>query len=133
MKRGKNKNIFLINLIFSIHLILVLIWFGLFLIPVSIWSMKTEFHFWYMTVLLIVQFVWGLALYNQTKKVTFICPFTTLMQFLRGYSIKDKMNYNHSFIAELFSRLKIKLSFSSVNILLIITYIIVAIQFLTNG
>ena len=40
------------------------------------------------------------------------------MQYSKGYKIKDKRNYNSSFIAELLEKLNIKVSFQLVNIIL---------------
>ncbi len=132
MKKRKQDN-FLISLIFYVHLILVLIWFGLFFVPASFWPKIIEFHFWYITIILISQLIWGIVLYPKIKQITFICPFTTLMQSLRGYPLTDKKNYNHSFIAELFSKLKIKMSFSLVNVILLLSYGIVSVQFIIKN
>ena len=125
----KEKNNFLINFIFWLHLPLVVFWFGAFVIPLSIFPDRIYFHFWFIALLLILQFIWGIILYPKTKKIDLICPLTTLMQSLRGYQIKDKKNYNHSFIAELLAKLKINLSFFLVNILLLITFLIVFLQY----
>ncbi len=71
-----------------------------------------------------VQLLWGLYLH----KVDIICPLTTLMQRLRGYPVTDKENYGHSFIAELFQKWGLNLSYKVVNYLLFVTLIIVSIQ-----
>jgi len=128
IKRPRKKN-FLTGFVFWLHLPLVIIWFFTFLIPLSLWPGRITFHFWYIAILLLIQLIWGILVYPKTKSIDFICPLTTLMQSLRGYKIKDKRNYNHSFIAELFERLKIKISFLWVDVLLFITFIIVSIQY----
>ena len=125
----KSKNNFLIDILFWLHCPLVIIWFGLFFIPGSLWQNKIVFHFWFISIFLLGQLAWGGILYPKINKIMLICPLTTLMQYFRGYPIKDKRNYNHSFIAELLNRLNINVSFHWVSILLIITLIIVSIQY----
>jgi hypothetical protein len=120
-KRG-----WLIGLIFWLHLPIVILWFGLFAVPRSVWPGRITFHFWFIVILLIVQFSWGFIL---RKKLDMICPLTTLMQYWRGYPCKDQNNYGHSFIAELSKKLKIKIHYHGVNIILLITLIIVFIQY----
>lgn len=134
MKKGVDKNQrvkdnWLINIIFWLHLPLIIIWFGAFFIPLSFWPKRIIFHFWFIAIILIIQLIWGIILYPKTKKINFICPLTTLMQSLRGYKIKDKENYNHSFIAELLKKLKINASFFLVNVILIITFLIALWQY----
>lgn len=129
MKKSSKKNI-LIESVFWLHCPLVLFWFGAFLIPLSLWPNRIIFHFWFITIFLIIQLLWGIILYPKTKKIDFICPLTTLMQLLKGYPIKSKNNYNHSFIAELLKKFDIKINFSWVNIILIITFIIALIQYI---
>jgi len=125
------KKSWLIELIFWLHLPIVIIWFGTFLIPLSVFPGRITFHFWFMAIVLLSQIVWGMMLYPKTKSFEMICPLTTPMQYLRGYEIKDKRNYNHSFIAELLDRFNIKMSFNAVNILLWVTFAIVIIQYLS--
>jgi hypothetical protein len=120
-KRG-----WLIELIFWLHLPIVILWFGLFAVPKAIWPERVIFHFWYIVILLLVQFLWGLIL---RKKLDMICPLTTLMQYWRGYPCNDKKNYGHSFIAELSSKLRIKIHYHGVNVVLLITLVIVFIQY----
>lgn len=128
--RGKSKRRnFIISIIFWLHLPIGIIWLFTFLIPLSLWPSRISFHFWYISLLLLAQLIWGIVLYPKTKKLDFICPLTTLMQSLRGYPIESKKNYSHSFIAELFERLKIKVSFLWVDILLFITFITVSMQY----
>ena len=124
----KLKN-FLIEVIFWSHLVIVLLWFGLFLIPTSFWQNKVTFHFWFIIIITTVQLLWGLALYRYTKKIDIICPLTSLMQWMRGFSLKTKENFGHSFIAEILERLGVKVSYNTINILLLISIIVVSVQY----
>lgn len=118
-----------IEIVFWIHLPIVILWFGLFAIPLSLWPSRITFHFWFIISIMVVQYLWGFSIYPQTKKIDNICPLTSLMQFLRGYPLNNKKNYEHSFIAELFERLNIRISYKAVSYLLLITLAIVAIQY----
>ena len=119
----------LIDMVFWLHLPIVIIWFGAFFIPLSLWPERIKFHFWLISITLIVQLLWGIMLYPKTKKIDFICPITTLMQSLRGYPVESKKNFNHSFIAELLEKLRIKISFFWIDVLLLISFIIISIQY----
>lgn len=125
----KTKKSLLISLIFWLHLPLVVILFGIFFIPLSLWPGRIEFHFWFISTLLFLQLLWGVVLYPKTGKIDFICPLTTVMQSLRGFPIESKENYNHSFIAELLGKLRINISFFWVDVLLLIIFIIVSFQY----
>ena len=52
------------------------------------------------------------------------------MQWLRGYPLKSKKNYDHSFIAETLDKFRIKIHYKGVNIALIVTLILVVVQYL---
>ena len=121
------KKTFLAGLLFWLHLPIVIIWFGLFLIPSSIWSWKIPFHFWYIAGIMILQMLWA---YYLTHRFDIICPLTTWMQSLRGYSLNDKENYNYSYIAELCTVFNVKISSKKVSLVLLITLIIVTLQYL---
>ena len=126
-KKKRKKNNFLAEIVFWLHLPMVILLFGLFFVPKSIWADKVVFHFWYFIGIIIVELVWAGLLY---KKLDIICPLTTLLQWLRGYPLKNKMNYGHSFIAELLEKIKIKISYNWVNIILIVSLIIVIVQYI---
>ena len=115
-----------IEIIFWLHLPIVIVWFGLFFIPKSIWLGKVTFHFWYIFSIMLIQFIWSLAVF---RKFDLICPLTTCMQYLRGFSLQDEKNYGHGYIAELLLRLRVKVSFKFVSVLLIFTLIVVAVQY----
>jgi hypothetical protein len=120
------KNAVLAGLLFWLHLPIVLIWFGLFLIPRSVWPARVTVHFWYIASIMLIQLAWSLVIY---RKVNLICPLTTWLQYVRGYPLYSRENYQHSFISELFERYHVKMSFHIVNVLLLITLAIVAVQY----
>ncbi len=119
----------LIRFIFWLHLPIVSLWFGLFLVPTSLWPGRIIFHFWFMMIIMFLQFLWGLVYFPITRKIDIICPLTTLMQSLRGFPLRSKQNYGHSFIAELLQKLKMRVSYRWVNGLLVVTLILVAVQY----
>jgi len=115
-----------ISILFFSHLIIVILWFGLFFVPTDFWPWRISFHFRYILTLLVLQLLWSLVIY---KKFNLICALTTRMQCMRGYGIYDKKNYGHSFIAELLQRLRIRLNFQIINILLLLTFILAALKY----
>ena len=117
---------FWIEVLFWLHFPIVLLWFGLFVVPKSIWPGRVTFHFWYIISIMVVQFLWSVLVFH---KPDIICPLTTLMQKLRGYPLASKGNYGHSYIAELIDRLGIKVRYGWINALLVATLIIVTIQY----
>lgn len=123
------KKIF-IRLLYWAHLAVIIIWFGLFLVPSCLWAGKIIFHFWFIMIITGIQFLWGLFMLPYTKKIDIICPLTTLMQKLRGFPVRSRENLSHSYIAEVLRKFKIKLSYKAVNIILIATIIIVSIQYI---
>ncbi|MAE43113.1 hypothetical protein CMO93_05035 [Candidatus Woesearchaeota archaeon] len=118
-----------IDLLFWLHLPFVVIWLGLFFVPRSVWLSKITFHFWYALVLLIIQLGWGLILSPITKKINIICPLTTIMQRLRGFHITSKKNFGHTYVAELSNKLNMRISNKAVNILALVTFFIILIQY----
>ncbi len=120
------KNKILIEIIFWLHLPIVILWFGLFVVPKSIFPLRTIFHFWYIVGIMFIQLIWSLIIF---RKLDIICPLTTGMQYLRGFPLKNENNFNHSYIAELLKRLKLNVNYKFINVILIITLIIVSIQF----
>jgi len=101
--------LFLANLLFGIHFIIVIIWLGLFLVPSSVWHDRIIFHF-YLTVIIVThQFLWGLAIMPWTRKFRMVCILTTPMQLLRGQKISDPKNYDHSFFQEFFGNQGLKI------------------------
>ena len=100
--------------------------FGLFLIPKSILPEKIIFHFWYLVIIMLIQFIWSLIVF---KKFSLVCPLTTLMHLLRGCKLNDKNNYQYPFIAGLLRKLNINLSYKFINVLLFFALIIVSAQY----
>ena len=119
----------LTNIIFWLHFPIVIIYFGLFFIPKSLWKDNITFHFWYVMIIFLIQIIWGTVIYPKTKKIEIICPLTTLMQRLRGYEIENERNYNHSFTSELLEKLKIKLKYNIVSVIIMFSILIVVIQY----
>ena len=115
---------------FWLHLPIVILMFGLFAVPLSVWPGRVTFHFWYFVLVILIQFIWGLWYYPITKRIDIICPLTTLMQWLRGEPLKSKKNYRHSFIAELVRKLRLRISYGWVNVVLLVCLVIVTVQFI---
>ncbi len=118
------------KILFWLHFPIVLFWFGLFLVPLSFWPGRITFHFWYIISIMFIQLLWSVLIF---KKIDIICPLTTWMQYLRGFPLKNKENYDHSYIAELLNRLHLRISYWLVNILLAVTLIIVIVQYVWLG
>jgi hypothetical protein len=96
--------LFLANVIYWIHVAIGTVWFGLFLVPTSLWHDKITFHFYLTLVIVFHQFIWGLMIMPWTKKFRMVCILTTPMQLLRGQKISDSKNYDHSFFKEFFGK-----------------------------
>ena len=118
--------------VFWLHFVLVAIWFGLFFVPTSLWPGKITFHFWFILIGVIMQFGWGLLILPITKKYKMMCPFTTLMQWLRGYPIKDERNNHHSCIKEFFHRIGKPVPKKAVTMATFISLGVVTIQYLLS-
>lgn len=117
------------SIVFWLHFPIVLILFGMFLIPNFIWNKSITFHFWYVITIIITQITWGLIIINKTKRIDIVCPLTTLMQSIRGYKIEDKRNYDHSYIAELLEKLGFKVKYKTINFVIISTVVITTVQY----
>lgn len=122
-----NPKKLLIEMIFWLHFPIVALWFGLFVVPLSLWPQRITVHFWYIAGIMVIQLLWSVIVF---RKLDIICPLTTVMQSLRGYPLKHPQNDGHSFIAELLERLGVPLSYRAVNILLVVTLILVTVQYL---
>jgi len=122
--------LFLANVFFLVHFIIVAFWFGLFFVPSSIWPAKITFHF-YLTVLIVAhQFIWGLIIMPWTKKFRLVCILTTPMQLLRGQKISDPKNYDHSWFKELFGKGGIKIPHAVSTLATFTTLALVTYQFI---
>lgn len=118
------------KIIFHLHLILVVLPLILFLVPLSWWSGRAAFQFWYMVAIFSIELLWGLLLYPKIKKLSLICPLTSVMQYNKGYFLEDVRNHGHSFIGELLEKLGIQqVSFKRVNLLMLFLAIILIFQY----
>ncbi|MBI3089010.1 MAG: hypothetical protein HYY99_02015, partial [Candidatus Colwellbacteria bacterium] len=100
--------VFVVNTLFTLHFLIVVVWIGLFFVPLNWWPDKILFHF-YLTIIIIGhQIIWGLLIYPLTKELRMVCILTTFMQLLRGERIASRSNYQHAFIAEVLQRAGIK-------------------------
>ena len=118
-----------IEIVFWLHLPIVLLWFGLFLVPKSLWGGVVVFHFWYIVSIMFVQFLWGLTFWPMIHRGDIICPITTLMQSMRGYPRISEKNYGHSFIAEFCERIGVRLNYKGVNAVLFVTLVLVFVRY----
>lgn len=127
MKKSLKKC--LAEIVFWLHVPIPILWVGLFLVPLSVWPDRIKFHFFYIASLTALMLVWGMILSPKTHKIRSICILTTLMQYLRGYKIEDKRNYDYSFLGEFFGRLKFKPGPMFVRIIIWISLLVASIQY----
>jgi len=64
-----------------------------------------------------------------TKKYRMVCFLTTMHQLLRGKSISDEQNYNHSFAKEFFGKFHIQLSHRFITFFTLAVFVIVSLQY----
>ena len=93
--------LFLANILFWTHALIVVFWIGLFLVPTSIWPDRFTFQFYLTLVIVGHQFIWGAMIMPWTHKFRMVCILTTPTQLLRGLKISDPKNYDHSWLNEL--------------------------------
>lgn len=121
------------EILFWLHLPIVLLWLGLFFVPESIVPGKTVFHFWFIAIVFASQMLWGLALIPIRKRFgAGVCPLTTLTQWTRGYAITDKRNYDHTFLEELMRRWHLGISARIRQVILYSTLILIIIEYATR-
>ncbi len=119
------------EILFWLHLPVVLVWIGFFFFPQAWWGGKVSFHFWFIIIVFASQVLWGITMMPIRKRFGMgVCPLTTLTQYVRGFPISDLRNYNHTFIVEFCERLQIRLRSSLLNTLLVSTLVAVSVQFL---
>ena len=119
------------KIIFLIHCLIVFFWLGLFFVPTSFWPGRIIFHFYLTLVIVFNQFIWGLLIMPWTKKYRMVCFLTTVNQLLKGDSIYDEKNYDHSFTQELFGKAGIKIPHRFATFLTFTILIIVTFQYLS--
>ena len=118
------------EILFWLHVPVIIVWFGLFFIPASIWPSKVVYHFWFIILAFASQLLWGLILYPIRKHLGWgVCFLTTLNQRVRGYPISDPHNHNHWFLEELSERLGYKFSQAVIQSALVGSTILVTIQY----
>lgn len=121
------------EIIFWLHVPIVLFWLGLFLVPESLFPGSVTFHFWFIYVVFASQMLWGLAMMPIRGRFGVgVCPLTTLNQWVRGYPISDKRNYDHTFLEELFARWHLRISPTIRQVILYATLLLVIIQYATQ-
>ena len=120
---------FFAEIIFWLHIVIILVWLILFAIPTSLWPDRITFHFYYSIVIVAHQFIWGAIIMPWTKKYRMACLLTTIMQVLRRIKVSDPRNYEHSFVRELFARAGIKIPTIVVTIFTLTIFVAVIIQF----
>jgi len=124
---------FIGQVIFWIHVTFVIFWYGLFLVPESLFPGKIVFHFYLTIVTVFHQFIWGALIMPWTKKYRMVCFATTIAQLLRGQKISDPKNYDHSFNQDLLKRFGINVSHKTTTYITFTVLILVTIQFSLQG
>jgi len=117
------------DVLFDVHIIIFLVWFGLFLIPASLWPGRLAFHFWYVGIMVVSQIITGLILMKKMKKFRIVCPLTSLMQYSRGYTFSDKKNYDHSFVREFLHRYGLRIPRGTIGVLIFLSLALLIWQY----
>jgi len=120
---------FFANLIVSFHLLIIIVWCGLFFVPQYWFSNKVSFHFYLTLIIIGHQFVWGAFLTLWTGKYRMACILTTLTQILKGKKISDIKSYDYSFTQEIFKKMNLPISRQISDILSPAILIAVTIQY----
>lgn len=123
------SRLLLAEAIFWMHIVIVLFWWGLFLVPSSWWPGKISFHFFFTLGIVAHQFLWGALLMPWTKKFRMVCALTTPMQLLRGEKISDPKNYDHSFTKEFLGKTGFTVPHRFATILTFTILVLVSIQY----
>lgn len=118
----------LIQIVYSLHLVVFALWTVPFLIPSRLWKNKLPFHFLFMLVVILSNYLTGFYYLGIIGKYIPACPLTILLQYLRDYSIKAPLTYNHSFITEFLQSFGLNLAIS-IKPWMWLTFLIVAVQF----
>jgi hypothetical protein len=123
------RRLFLAKILFWLHLVIVLAWLGLFLVPTGIWQGRISFHF-HLTVFIVAQqFIWGLIILPWTKRFHMACILTTPMHLLRGLKLSDPKTYDYSWFVELAERRGIKIPQKVATIVTFSALILVTYQY----
>lgn len=118
------------EILFWLHLPIVLIWLGLFFIPSSLWEGKVTFHFWFIVIVFLSQILWGIFLMPIRKRFgAGACALTSLTQWVRGYPLADKRNYDHTFLEEMTERFRMSIPLKVMQIILFASVGVIIIQY----
>lgn len=117
------------NFIIGLHLLIIIIWYGLFLVPQDWFPNKVSFHFYLTLTIIGHQFLWAAFLLPWTGKYRMTCILTTLTQLLKGKKISDLKNYDYSFTQEIFRKMNIPISRQTSAILTLIILTAVTLQY----
>jgi len=115
--------------IFWSHAVIVIFWWGLLLVPTSVWTNKISFHFYLSTSIVVHQFIWGAFILPWTKHYRPICILTTIMQWIRGKRLSNELNYQHVWTKEFFQRIGWGLPQRGATIITAVVFTIVNIQY----
>lgn len=126
------KNSSVITFLFWVHIVIVAVLFGLLLIPKVVWEEVAVFHLWYVVSILSLELLWGLVMFYYSKRMDIVCFLTSIMQYLRGYKLSDRRNYDHSFIAEFLEKMGFRVSYRSVNVVLLLLLCVVSIRYFNS-
>ncbi len=124
-----SKDSFAVHLLFWLHLPIVILYFGLLAVPISLWPGKVVFHFWLFVIVVGAEVIWGMYMRQFSGRMDIVCPLTSWMQYLRGYSLCDLRNYGHSYIAELLVVFHVRLRYGVVNYLMLGAGVVILIEY----
>lgn len=122
----------LADIVFWIHFSAITLWFGLFLIPTSVWPDRITFHFYYTLIIVGHQIIWGLIILPWAKQFRMVCFLTTFSQLLNKENISDPRNYDHRVPKKFSFNHNIKISHTFSTILTFICASIVVFQYLSQ-
>jgi hypothetical protein len=112
---------------------IVFVWWGLFFVSSSRWPEKITVHFYLTLFIVIQQIMWGFLILPWMGKYRIVCILTTITQLLRGQSLSDDKNYDHSFTKEILGKVGIKrLPHRFSAMLAFVILIIVSIQYFSQ-
>jgi len=120
----------LAQLIYVAHVGVIVVWWGLFFVPLSWWIDKVFFQFYLSLFIVTQQFLWGFLIMPWTRKYRMVCFLTTLTQLLRGKNIADKENYSHSFFKEIFAKGGIKIPNRASTVITFAVLLLTTIQYI---
>ncbi|MFA5355314.1 MAG: hypothetical protein WC302_01055 [Candidatus Paceibacterota bacterium] len=115
--------------VFFFHIIFGIFWYSLFLVPETVFPDRVSFHFYLSLLVVFHQFVWGFLIWPWTRKYRMVCILTTITQALKGESLSDPKNYDHSFSRELFGKMGIRISNRTSTYLTFLIFTLASLQY----